>query len=390
MSTIKVNKIENTATANGGIAIDSSGHIQADGVQLPSAGAFSSRRININGAMQVAQRNTSKTGITSDGYYTVDRFKTVLSNLGTYTQTQESDAPAGFKHSLKMDCTVHDGSPASGDYFYLRHAIEAQDLQSLAYGTSSAAALTISFYVKSNKTGNATLTIQQKDNSDKQLCLQYSISAASTWEQKTLSIPGDASGVINSDTGSGLSLQWWLNSGSDFTGGSHQTTWATESNADRNASNLGIGGSANDFFQLAGVQLEFGAVATPFEHRRFAEELNDCSRYYQKSYNYSVAPAAASNLGMIARQGDSGTTVQQYPGVEFRQPMRSNPTVTIYSPEDGTSSVVSNRSSTINSHSTNVAVSSIDNIGENGFGSLNLNAATGPAIAFHYEADAEL
>lgn len=390
MSTLKCNSIKNTATNDGGVQIDASGHVIADGVQLPSAGAFSSRRININGAMQVAQRNTSKTGITNNGFYTVDRFKTILNNLGTYTQTQESDAPAGFKYSLKTDCTVQDDAPASGDKFYLMHAIEGQDLQSLAYGTSSAAALTISFYVKSNKTGNATLTVQQKDNSDKQVCLQYSISAASTWEKKTLLIPGDTSGVMNSDTTAGLSFQWWLNSGSDFTGGSHQTTWATESNADRNASNLGIGGSTNDFFQLAGVQLEFGAIATPFEHRRFAEELNDCRRYYQKSYNYSVAPASASDLGMIARKGDSASTFDQYPGVEFQQPMRNNPTVTIYSPQDGTSGVVSNRSSSINSHSTNVAVTTIDNIGENGFGSLDLAADTGPAIAFHYVADADL
>lgn len=390
MSTLKCNSIKNTATNDGGVQIDASGHVIVDGVQLPSAGAFSSRRININGAMQVAQRNTTKTGIVDNGHYTVDRFKTILSNLGTYTQTQESDAPAGFKYSLKMACTVQDDSPASGDKFYLLHAIEGQDLQSLAYGTSSAAALTISFYVKSNKTGNATLTIQQKDNSDKQVCLQYSISAASTWEKKTLLIPGDTSGVINNDTGAGLSFQWWLNSGSDFTGGSHQTDWVTETNADRNASNLGIGGSTNDFFQLTGVQLELGAIATPFEHRRFAEELNDCKRYYQKSYNYSVAPASASNLGMIARQGDSSTTVQQYPGVQFQQPMRDNPTVTIYSPQDGTSGVVSNRSSTINSHSTNVGVNSIDNIGENGFGSLNLDSATGPAIAFHYEARSDV
>ena len=390
MSTLKCNSIKNTATNDGGVQIDASGHVIADGVQLPSAGAFSSRRINMNGAMQVAQRRTSKTGITDNGHYTVDRFKTVLSNLGTYTQTQESDGPAGFKYSLKTDCTVQDDSPASGDKFYLMHSIEGQDLQSLAYGTSSAAALTISFYVKSNKTGNATLTVQQKDNSDKQVCLQYSISAASTWEKKTLLIPGDTSGVINNDTGAGLSFQWWLNSGSDFTGGSHQTDWVTETNADRNASNLGIGGSTNDFFQLTGVQLELGSIATPFEHRRFAEELNDCKRYFQSSSNYSVALASASNLGMIARQGDSGTTVQQYPGVQFQQPMRDNPTVTIYSPQDGTSGVVSNRSSSIDSHSTNVGVNSIDNIGENGFGSLDLDAATGPAIAFHYEADAEL
>ena len=320
MSTIKVNKIENTATADGGISIDATGHVQIDGQQLPTAGALSSRRLNINGAMQIAQRSTSVTSITTAGYHTVDRWKTDLSSLGTYTQTQEADAPAGFKHSLKMDCTTADASPAAGSYFYLRYSFEGQDLQHLAYGTSSAVPMTISFYVKSNKTGNATLNIQQRDNSDRQLALQYTISTAATWEKKTLSIPGDTSGLLNDDNGSALEFQFWLNSGSNYTGGSHQTTWAAEDNTDRNASNLGIGGSTDDYFQITGVQIEQGEAATSFEHRSYGDELARCQRYFFKW----VSSVAYSNLGI--GYSTSTTTVETV--YQLPQVMRASPSLT--------------------------------------------------------------
>ena len=284
MSTIKVNKIENTATADGGIAIDASGHVTVDGQQLPTAGALSNRNLIINGAMQVAQRGTSTTGVSSSGIYSVDRITIGLSSLGIYTVTQESDGPAGFSKSYKIDCTTEDSSPAASNFFKIDYNIEAQNLQHLDYGASTAKALTLTFYVKSNKTGNASLEIQQKDNSDRQITPQYTISAANTWEKKTISVPADTSGLINDDNGTGLRISWWLNSGSAYQGGSHQTTWVAESNPDRNVSNLGIGGSTSDYFQITGIQLEVGEKATPFEHRSYGDELARCQRYYQNIY----------------------------------------------------------------------------------------------------------
>ena len=298
MSTIKVNSIKNTSTDDGGIAIDNSGHVQVDGVQLPTAGALSSRRININGAMQVAQRGTSTTGVSSSGFYSVDRMKIGLSSLGTYTVTQESDGPAGFSKSYKIDCTTADSSPAVSDFFKIDYNIEGQDLQNLDYGASTAKALTLTFYVKSNKTGDASLEIQQKDNSDRQVSPQYTINAANTWEKKTINIPADASGLINDDTGTGLRISWWLNSGSTYQGGSHQTTWVTEANSDRNVSNLGIGGSTNDYWQITGVQLEVGEKATPFEHRSFGDELARCQRYcHVKKANGAVQAYEPVGIG---------------------------------------------------------------------------------------------
>ena len=294
MSTIKVNKIENTSTTDGGISIDNSGHVTVDGQQLPTAGALSSRNLIVNGAMQVSQRATSVTSVTASNYITVDRFKLAISNLGTWTVTQESDGPDGFSKSFKALCTTANASPASGNYLNILQRVEAQNLQSLAYGTSSAKALTLSFYVKSNKTGNASVNVRQQDNSNKIYAAQYSISSANTWERKTISIPADTSGVINDDNGSGLQVEWWMNSGSDFSSGSHGG-WKTADDASRNVSNLGVGGAVNDYFQITGIQLEVGSAATPFEHRSYSDELFRCQRY---CYRVQGVSGDSKGLGM--------------------------------------------------------------------------------------------
>ena len=113
------------------------------------------KNIIINGDMSIAQRGTSSSGITSSGYYTVDRFQTIISGLGTWTHSQSTDVPTGqgFAKSFKLDCTTADASPASSDLSIFRQRLEGQNLQYLKKGTASAESLTLSFWVKSNKTG---------------------------------------------------------------------------------------------------------------------------------------------------------------------------------------------------------------------------------------------
>ena len=308
MSTIKVNKIEATATADGGIAIDSSGHVTVDGQQLPTAGPLSNRNIFVNGGARVAQRGTSATGITGSAYQTVDQFKTSIASLGTWTVTQETDAPAGFANSLKMDCTTADASPASGDVCAIDTYVEAQDLQVLEYGSSSAVAATLSFYVKSNKTGSGTVSILQPDNSSRCINVSYTISSANTWERKTISLPADASGVINNDNGRGLGIEFWLNSGSTYSGGSAQATWGSLNNSNRNFANLGIGGSTDDYWMITGVQLELGEEATPFEHRSFGDELVRCQRYFQVICQYATMAGTTNGSSQVANVGVSLAT----------------------------------------------------------------------------------
>ena len=249
---------------------------------INAGGGGVNRNVVVNGSMNVAQRTTSETGLTGSDNKITDKFMIQVSSLGTWTMTQESDAPDGFANSLKLDCTTADASPASGDYFYMHHRIEGNMLQHFAYGTSDAKPITLSFYVKSNKTGTGTVNILQPDNSYKQVSPTYTINSANTWERKTVTIAGDTSGIINDDIGRGMELEWWLNSGSNYTSGSNLTTYGTFSNTNRNASNLGIGGSTDDFWSITGIQLEVGQNATEFEVEPFAVTLQKCQRYFQK------------------------------------------------------------------------------------------------------------
>ena len=254
-----------------------------DGQRLGDSVAdkLGARNLIINGAMQVSQRATSKASITTQAYHTVDRFNLNINALGTWTMSQESSGPDGFAHSLKLLCTTADASPASADVALIIYRVEGQDLQQLAYGTSAAKQSTLSFYVKSNKTGNATVNLKQPDASNRIYSAQYTISSANTWERKTIVVPADTSGTINDDNGNGLQIEWPLNSGSDYTGGSHGG-WKAADDTSRNNSNLGVGGAVNDYYEITGVQLEVGNTATPFEHRIFSDELFRCQRYYQE------------------------------------------------------------------------------------------------------------
>jgi len=294
-------------------------NLTVNGNAYPNAGPLSNRNLIINGAMQVAQRGTSVTDITSSGYRTVDRFRPSMGTLGTWTIEQSSDAPDGFAYSHKFTCTTADASPAADDDIEMEYKVEAQDLQHLNYGSASAQAMTLSFWVKSNKTGAATVNILQPDNSNKSLSPTYTISSADTWEHKTISIPGDTAGAISNDTGVGLLFAWWLNSGSNSNSGTNQTTWTTLNSADKNASNLGVGGAVNDYWQITGVQLEVGTVATPFEHRSYGDELARCQRYCQV-----YGGATYTRFGISSAYANTGASVV----IPLSTPMRTLPSIT--------------------------------------------------------------
>jgi|8_EtaG_2_1085327.scaffolds.fasta_scaffold06232_3 hypothetical protein len=289
---------------------------------IGSQTALSNRNLIINGAMQVAQRGTQVTGSTGDGYKTVDRFNVSNSSLGTWTFDQDTNAPNGFSNSFKVTCTTADASPAASDKLLIMQRIEAQNLQLLGYGTSGAQSITLSFYVKSNKTGNASVNLLQHDNSNKLVGFQYSISSANTWERKIITFPADTSGVINNDNGYGFQLEWFLNSGSNFTGGSHRSTWTAFDNTDRNVSNLGIGGAVSDYFQITGVQLELGEQDTAFEHRSFGDEYQRCLRYYYRTPAPNGGLAANEPFPCVGNM--DGSTTGAYM-LQFPIPMRAAP-----------------------------------------------------------------
>ena len=249
---------------------------------INAGGGGVGRNLIINGAMNVSQRGTSFADVSNDTY-TLDRFNRRESNDGAVTITQDSSAPSGFANSLKVDVTTADSSIGSSQFEAIEHIIEAQNLQTLAFGTSDAKNFTVSFYVKSNKTGTYALNVIQEDNSSKQATLNYTIDSADTWERKSLTFTGDTSGVINDDNGGGFKILIWLAAGSDFTSGSATATFQSYSNAQAAAQhgvNL-LDSTSNEWF-ITGLQLEVGQNATTFEHEPFERTLLKCQRYYQR------------------------------------------------------------------------------------------------------------
>ena len=278
MSTIKVNKIENTATADGGIAIDASGHVTVDGQQLPSAGPLSHRNLLVNGGMTVAQRSTSETGVTSSGIYTVDRWKLDTTDEATYTIEQSTDSPEGFKNSLKFTVTTADGTVAADDYAACHYLLEGNDTVPLGFGASGAKSFTLSFYVKSSQTGTFGLSFQNSDNS-RNFDSSYSISTADTWERKTITIPGDTSGTWLTNNGTGIKIWWSFLVGSTYEASAVSTAWGTSVKLGLNGQ-VQLSSISNATWQITGVQLEVGDKATPFEHRSYGDELARCQRYF--------------------------------------------------------------------------------------------------------------
>ena len=242
--------------------------------------ALSNRNVVINGAMQISQRSASVASITADGYYTLDRWKSRIITMGTWTQTQSTDVPtgAGFATSLKMDCTTADASPAAGDNVRFFYGIEGQDLQQLKYGTADAEQLTLSFWVKATKTGVNVVTLFQDDGT-KSISGTYTIETTNTWEYKTLTFVGNTADVIANDNTRGLLCIWQLGAGSDRTSGTLRTTWTAYAVADEAVGQVNNADSTSNDWLITGVQLEVGPVATPFEHRSYGQELALCQRY---------------------------------------------------------------------------------------------------------------
>ena len=290
---------------------------------LVSAGR---RNLIYNGAMNVSQRGTITSGITQTGII-VDRFKLNIS-IGTWTIEQHASGPAGFSNSFKMTCTSGTASPSSNGAAFITQTLEAQDLQSLKYGSASARDMTISFWVQSNKTGDATFTMLQNDNSNKLFNSKYTINNANTWEYKTITIPGDAGGLFNDDNGEGLQIEWWLDGGSTYLGGD-ETNWRAFDNTYRNPNNLQLGRTDDDYFSITGVQLEVGKNATDFEHRSYGEELALCQRYYQSTNRLQASSIPLGQYGDTAYAGWQYASNAGSLRIRFPVEMRVGPTATV-------------------------------------------------------------
>jgi len=278
------------------------------------------RNIIINGDMSQAQRATSATGKTSNGYYTVDRFQTVITSQGTWTQSQSTTVPTGqgFAKSLKMDCTTADASPAASDKLQVRQKIEGQNLQYLKKGTSSAESLTLSFWVRSNKTGTYIAEIFDTDNS-RQNSQSYTISSADTWEKKTVTFAGDTTGTLNNDNGDSFECVFWLGAGSNFTSGTLSTTWTSNTDANRAVGQVNLADSTSNEWYVTGVQLEAGTSASDFEFLPVDANLLRCQRYFQK-----IDGSGSNTVMTVMHAYGSDNAIGCFPAITQ---FRANPTL---------------------------------------------------------------
>jgi hypothetical protein len=254
--------------------------------KIPAAGFTGNnfRNIIINGDMSIAQRGTSATGVTSNSYNTCDRWNTIPINLGTWTLTQSTDVPTGqgFASSFKLDCTTADASPSASDFFLLRQKIEGQNLQYLKKGTANAQSLTMSFWVKSNKTGTYIAELLDDDNT-RQISAAYTVNVSDTWEKKIITFPGDTTGTLDNDNGNSLAAQFWLGAGSDYSSGTLSTTWTANTNTNRAVGQVNLADSTANEWYVTGVQLEAGTTASDFEFLPVDVNLRRCQRYYEST-----------------------------------------------------------------------------------------------------------
>jgi len=262
------------------------------------------RNLIINGDMKVAQRATSATTITNNSvhYATVDRWFVYEYSDGVITSEQHDmsaadQATTGQKKAMELNVTTVDSSIASGQFALFAQAVEAQFCQPALYGTSAAKDLTLSFYVKSNKTGTYAVAIDKNDSTRYRLPITYTIDSADTWEKKVINISPTAgstslitgaNGAIADDNGIGFHIWWTLAAGSDFQGTNN--TW-TSSEKYTTSDQVNWLDSTSNNFHITGVQLEIGDQATDFEHLPHDVQLKRCQRYYQK-----LSGAYAANM----------------------------------------------------------------------------------------------
>ena len=245
------------------------------------------RNLLINGAMQIAQRGTSTASISSGTNFVLDRTKLNLTNGGTWTMSQSTTVPSGqgFSHSLKIDCTTADTSLGSTDYLLLQQLIEGQNVQHLAFGTSGAKSVTVSFWIRSNKTGTYTCEVQQQDSGGSfyQNAKAFTISSADTWEKKEITFVGNTSNNIINSNAVGFYTTIWLGTGSSRSSGTFTDgTWHNTTANRIHSSQVNLADSTDNELYLTGFQLELGENASDFEHRSYGEELALCQRYFQR------------------------------------------------------------------------------------------------------------
>ena len=248
--------------------------------QTTAATGFGFKNRILNGQMVIDQRNAGASVTPADGAYTLDRWKFDSSQTSKFTVQQNAGAvtpPSGFSNYLGVTSSSA-YSVSTGDYFDFRQIIEGFNSADLAWGTASAATVTLSFWVRSSLTGTFGGSLRNSAG-NRSYPFSYSISAANTWEQKTVTIAGDTTGTWLTTNGTGINVFFGLGVGSTYLGTAGSWAGANYLSATGATSVVGTNGAT---FYITGVQLEKGSTATSFDYRPYGTELQLCQRYYWK------------------------------------------------------------------------------------------------------------
>ena len=288
----------------------------SDGVS--SSGLYGFKNRILNGQMVIDQRNAGASVSISSNTYTLDRYRSLASGGGVYSVQQSSTAPAGFVNSMIMTVTTTAASPSAANYYALRQSIEGYNIADLNQGTANAKTFTVSFWVRSSLTGTFGGSVD--NDVDRSYPFSYTISAANTWEQKSVTITGCTDGTWVTTNGIGINLQFALGVGSSRAGTAGAWASGTYFSATGATNVMATNGAT---FYITGVQLEKGSTATSFDYRPYGTELQLCQRYLPAFTAISgttgplpgIATALTTNVNLIfnhpvpARVPGTGVTV---------------------------------------------------------------------------------
>lgn len=322
MSTLKVQSVQHPSAASAAIALDANGQATLNGLTFPTSGSLSGRNRIINGDMRIDQRNAGANVAIANNTptYTADRWLVYSNNDGACSMQRVSEAPAGFTNSLKFTTTTADASLSATQRATLQHRIEGFNASDLGWGTASAQPVTISFWVRSSLTGSFGGAVQN-ESVNRAYPFAYTISAANTWEQKTVTITGETTGTWSSDNTSWGRIVFGLGVGSTYSGTAG--AWVA-GDLNSTTSAVSVIGTLNATWQITGVQLEAGSVATPFERRSYGQELALCQRYFCK-------PLGGGASGYGRSHGYDLATSRGPLYLPLPVQMRSSPSVSISS-----------------------------------------------------------
>ena len=351
MSTLKVNKLRDTAGSADAITLDPNGGavlagvttvtsvkvgaavtitesgIEATGVGITVAningGQIGGRRnLIINGAMEVAQRGTSST---TDGFATLDRFKTSSTGTDESPTQEQADVASGttpytsgFRKCFKLTNGNQTSGAGASDRMEIQYMLEAQDVAKSGWNyTSASSFITLSFWLKSSVAQAFFVRLQTQDGTQYRYKTSTGSLSADTWTKITKTIPGNSNLQFNNDNGAGLRLSFYAFAGTGYSDSSATDTWAANETGNRTSDMTSTWYTTNDAtLELTGVQLEVGSQATAFEHRSYGEELRLCERYCETIFQ------GESNGAYMNNSVAYGTN-QMYSIIRFRTPKRA-------------------------------------------------------------------